>query len=223
MILWLTAYGARKRMHGLGRWTLHEWLSAHVWLGLSVVVIGTLHTGFQLAANVHGLAWVLMVLTVVSGIVGTVAYVRLPMEVTRNARGETQVEMIRGVAELDVDLRMAAEPLTDAINQAVIRATGASRVGGGLWRQLSGRDPSCATAAAIREVPALATDLPPTEARAARRVLHLLGRKQGRLMQARRDVRMRAWLQIWLYLHVPLASALLAAVAAHVVVVAFFW
>ena len=38
-----------------------------------------------------------------------------------------------------------------------------------------------------------------------------------------RDLQYRALLQVWLYFHVPLSFALLAALTAHVVSVFYFW
>jgi len=46
LIIWLTLLGLRKRAMTRGRWSLKAWTSAHVYLGLSLIVIGTLHTGF---------------------------------------------------------------------------------------------------------------------------------------------------------------------------------
>ena len=42
--------------------------------GLSLIVIVTLHTGFQFGWNVHTLAYGLMLLVIVSGIFGIVVY-----------------------------------------------------------------------------------------------------------------------------------------------------
>src|SRR3546814_291073 len=53
LILWLTALGYRKRRMTRDYWSLKAWTSAHVYLGLSLIVIGTWHTGFQLGWNVH--------------------------------------------------------------------------------------------------------------------------------------------------------------------------
>jgi hypothetical protein len=39
----------------------------------------------------------------------------------------------------------------------------------------------------------------------------------------RRDLQIRALMQAWLYFHVPLSFALLAALIAHVVSVFYFW
>ena len=60
----------RKRAITRGRWSLKAWTSAHVYLGLSLIVIATLHTGFQFGWNVHTLAYALMMLVIVSGIYG---------------------------------------------------------------------------------------------------------------------------------------------------------
>jgi hypothetical protein len=50
----------------------------------------------------------------------------------------------------------------------------------------------------------------------------LLRRKVALLAVVRRDVRYRALLDVWLWLHVPLAVATLAAVAVHIFVVFYY-
>src|SRR3954467_13057255 len=70
LILWLTLLGVRKRAMTSGRWSLKGWTSAHVYLGLSLIVIATLHTGFQFGWNVHTLAKVMMPPVLASGAVG---------------------------------------------------------------------------------------------------------------------------------------------------------
>ena len=73
-ILWLTMLGVRKRAITRKKWSLKAWTSAHVYLGLSLIVIATLHTGFQFDWNIHTLAYVLMMLVILSGIYGVSAY-----------------------------------------------------------------------------------------------------------------------------------------------------
>ena len=53
-------------------------------------------------------------------------------------------------------------------------------------------------------------------------LLALLGRKRLLVDRARRHLRFKALLQIWLWAHVPLSFALLAALVAHVVAVFFY-
>ena len=48
-------------------------------------------------------------------------------------------------------------------------------------------------------------------------------RKRNLTERIRNDLRYRTLLQLWLYFHVPLSFALLAALIAHVVVVFYYW
>jgi hypothetical protein len=51
----------------------------------------------------------------------------------------------------------------------------------------------------------------------------LLERKMAMLAQLRRHLRLKAMLEIWLYVHVPFTFALIAALTAHIVSVFFYW
>ncbi len=222
-IVWLGWFGIRKRRYGVGKLRLEDWLSAHVYLGLGLIVIATLHTGFQFAWNVHLLAYALMILVIVSGTFGLFAYVRYPALMTENRAGLTLGEIMTGIAELDQQCREVGMGLGDDINAAVLRAAEETRVGGGMWRQLSGADPGCPTTQALALVQGAAKDLRGDTATAANRLTTLLSRKVEFLAKARRDVRYKALMDIWLYVHVPLTFALLAALAAHIVSVFFYW
>ena len=78
LIVWLAWFGVRKRQYGVGKLLLEDWASAHVYLGLSLLVIATLHSGFQFGINIHTLAYALMVLVIGSGAFGLYAYMRYP-------------------------------------------------------------------------------------------------------------------------------------------------
>ena len=54
-------------------------------------------------------------------------------------------------------------------------------------------------------------------------ILFLLERKDAALAQARRHIRMKTQLEIWLYIHVPATFALLAALIAHILSVFLYW
>ncbi len=51
----------------------------------------------------------------------------------------------------------------------------------------------------------------------------LVGARAASLDRLRRDAQIRAWLDVWLYLHVPATFALLAALIAHILVVFLYW
>lgn len=223
LILWLMWFGIRKRRYGPGKVRLESWLSAHVYLGLALIVVATLHTGFQLGYNVHSLAYVLMMLVILSGAFGVYAYIRYPRAMTANRRGDTLREMMLQIADLDRQCRDMAMNLADEINKAVFEAGRNTRIGGGLLRQLSGGDPACASAAALDKVQGLAAAARGEDAVRCRRLVALLSRKCALLQRARKDVQLQTLMQVWLYLHVPLSFALLAALSAHVFAVFYYW
>ncbi|MEQ1890136.1 MAG: hypothetical protein ABL951_13310 [Alphaproteobacteria bacterium] len=223
LIVWLMWFGIRKRRYGGGGAPVEDWLSAHVYLGLALIIVGTLHTGFQFGWNVHTLAYVLMMVVIFSGVFGLFAYLRVPELMTHNRRGMTLVQMMHEISDLDTECREAALALGDEINQIVLTAAQNTRIGGGVIRQLSGDDPDCATRDASRNVRHLADNAPSDQAEGYRLLLSLLARKEELLFRARRDVRYKALLDIWLYVHVPLSFALLGALIAHIVSVFFYW
>lgn len=223
LIVWLMWFGIRKRRYGGGGAPVEDWLSAHIYLGLALIIIGTLHTGFQFGWNVHTLAYVLMMIVIVSGVFGLFAYLRVPELMTNNRRGMTLVQMMHEISDLDAECRAAALSLGDEINQIVLMAAQNTRIGGSVVRQLSGDDPGCATREASRIVRHLAENAPQEQAEGFRSLLGLLARKEELLIRARRDVRFKAVMDIWLYVHVPLSFALLGALIAHIVSVFFYW
>lgn len=221
LILWLMWLGIRKRRYGPGTVKLEDWLSAHVYLGLTLIVVATLHTGFQFGLNLHMLAYVLMMIVILSGMFGVYAYIRYPALMTENRRGDSLAQIMANIAELDSECRHAAMPLGDDVN-ALVMAAAHSQIGGGFFRQLSGRDSACPTAAALRELSALESR-EGEGGQALRNLVALLTRKDELLQRARRDVRYKALMDVWLYVHVPLSFALLAALAGHVLSVFFYW
>jgi len=223
LILWLMWFGVRKRQYGGKGASVEDWLSAHIYLGLALIVIATLHTGFQFGWNVHTLAYVLMMVVILSGVVGLFMYLNVPELMTNNRRGMTLSQIMREIADLDAECREAALGLGDEINRIILAAAQETRIGGGLIRQLSGDDPDCPTQAVIRDVKHLADNAPPEQSEGFRSLLALLARKEDLLARARRDVRYQGMLDIWLYLHVPLSFALLGTLIAHVVAVFFYW
>jgi hypothetical protein len=185
LILWLTLLGLRKRAMTRGRWSLKAWTSAHVYLGLSLIVVATLHTGFQFGWNVHTLAYALMMLVIFSGLYGIVAYARLPQQLGASRSDMTRPQMIDAVVKLDRQLAITARALAETRRRLAV-ATG-------------------------------------DQARALESVAALLERKAAALARIRAHLRIKALLEIWLYVHVPVTFALLAALAAHIVSVFFYW
>lgn len=226
LIVWLTLLGLRKRAITAGRWSLKGWTSAHVYLGLSLIVLATLHTGFQFGVNVHTLAYVLMMVVIVSGIFGIYFYATVPARMSDNRAEKSTAQMLEEIAALDNDLKEAAQPLSESSAIVVQDAIENTKLGGGVFERLRSTHPSCATQRALDTLKSAATRAPrqqgggPSE---FAQVTSLLERKTVLLERARRHIRYRALLELWLYVHVPVTFALLAALIAHIVSVFFFW
>jgi len=223
LILWLTMIGLRKRAMTSGRWSLKAWTSAHVYLGLSLVVIATLHTGFQFGWNVHTLAYALMMIVILSGIYGISVYATLPTELGNSRAEMTKPQMIDAVVKLDRQLQVAAQPLGHADTAIVTSSLEDDPFRGGLIRRLSGKYPSCRTASAHRALRRRMTLATGDEADSIEKVADLLERKSAALDRIRKHLRIKAMLEVWLYVHVPATFALIAALAAHILSVFYYW
>jgi hypothetical protein len=215
LIIWLSLLGVRKRRINPGVWSLKAWTSAHVYLGLSLIVIGTLHTGFQIGWNVHTLAYVLMLLVIATGIYGIYVYATLPASLSANRKEMTRAQMLDALTAIDRQLESAAQPLSRAEADLVIEALGQDIFAGGPLARLTGSYPGCATARALRSIG--------TGSEAASRTTALLEKRSEQLAQIRGALRIRAMLEIWLFIHIPLTIALIAALTAHVISVFFYW
>jgi hypothetical protein len=223
LILWLMWFGYRKRSYRKDQGNLVAWLSAHVYLGLSLLVIATLHAGFHFGWNIHTLAYALMCLVIGSGGFGVFCYARYPRVMTENRHGTTMLQMLGRIASLNDQLRTAAMSVDDRTAALVECAVETTSIGGSVWRQLSGHYLSCATAAALAGIAEIPVNATPELAAAMRQLRILLDEKGQLLIRARQDIRYKAMMDMWLYFHVPLSFALLAALLAHIIAVFYLW
>src|SRR5690606_19125802 len=155
--------------------------------GLSLIVVATLHTGFQFGWNVHTLAYVLMVLVIASGVYGIVVYATLPQALSSNRREMTKRQMVEALAAIDRQLADAAQPLGREDADLVIAALEQDTFGHGLVGRLTGRYRNCRTEQALESLPA--------HDPAHERVLALLRKRRSQLEQIRRHMRIRALLE----------------------------
>ncbi|MBA3895792.1 MAG: hypothetical protein H0X36_01350 [Sphingomonadaceae bacterium] len=223
MILWLTMLGVRKRAMTRGRWSLKAWTSAHVYLGLSLIVVATLHTAFDFGWNVHTLAYMLMMVVILSGLFGIGVYSSLPRILSNNREEATESQMLEALRSADRQLHDAAQPLDQHHAEMVRMSLEQDPFGGGLWARLTGRYPGCATRAAQAEIRRETAYRPKLGDDPLEKIDALLEKKEAILMRVRRHLRIKALLEIWLYVHVPMTFALIAALAAHIVSEFFYW
>lgn len=251
LILWLTWFGARKRSFNAAS-RLQGWLSAHVYLGASLIIVATLHTGFQFGWNVHTLAYVLMLAVILSGFYGIYVYARYPALMTANRGGDTLQSMLDEIAQLDRDAVSTADKISSKVHEIVVRSVERTEVGGGVWAQLTGAARSAENLENIsRELEEMHTRLLNNEpepeedldagktmlvmahqlskakssdqVRQVRQLLDLLTRKKGLVERVRKDIQYKAVMDIWLHIHVPMTFALLAALLTHIISVFLYW
>jgi len=239
LILWLTLLGIRKRRYASNLGSVQGWTSAHVMLGLALAVVVTLHTGFQFGWNVHTLAYVFMMLVIASGVLGLVLYMSVPRQQSENAAGQSRQEMFGELLAIDGAARDAARRCDPSVGLAVTSSIERTAIGGGAYSQLFGTDrslfqpsgPAAAELAGNRDNQPVIEFVAARVPRAAKRVeaeslqelVALLCRRQALLRRIRRDIRLQAWLRIWLYLHIPMTVALLAALSVHVLATFMYW
>ncbi len=233
LILWLSWLGVRKRSFaGRARrptppeqaaQTLKGWTSAHVYLGLALLVIGTLHTGFEFGWNVHTLTYALMIAVILSGIYGVFAYARYPALASENLGGESVERIRRALGDIDQSLTRLAARLPDVFAGPVRDSIGKTRIGGGGLTLLAGSSKGCATARALRQSSAAALDDHGAEPAAVSELVALLSRKADLCARLRRDNAYKARMDVMLWFHVPVTIALIGSLIAHVFIVFFYW
>jgi hypothetical protein len=222
LMLWLMWFGVRKRRYGAGGAPLRGWLSAHVYLGTTLLLLVPLHSAFEFGWNVHTLAYAVMSAVIVSGFFGVGLYGFVPTPMTGNRPGEKLAALLQQIAEIDVQCRTLGRELPDFYTGAIRMAIDETRIGGGLRQQLAGTDSRCGTTRALGKVRDHNEHLEPKARDAVNQLVELLARKQALLGRVRRDGRYKALLDLWLVIHIPLAVASVALVAAHVFIVLYY-
>lgn len=204
--------------------TLQGWLSAHVYFGTSLIVLASLHAGFQFGWNVHTLSYVLMLLVIASGFYGMYTYLNYPRQITQNMADSTLDSLLLRIAELDELARIRALGLPDEVNALVLKARHETRLGGNFFQQLSGSQRNCPTAFAVKRIQQLSQKLiHEDQPKLMRDLYSVLMHKEKLVLRARNEIMLKARMEGWLHLHVPFSIALLAALVAHIVAIFFYW
>ena len=244
LIVWLMLFGMRKRNYVTSPGTLRGWLSAHVYLGTSLIFVVLLHTGFDIHWNLHTFTFVLMLVVIFSGFFGMYVYLRYPTLMTRNRESATRAAMLEEIAEIDQNALALADGIDPKIHAIVLRSIENTRLGGNVWTQLRAQDgsdlaiDSLQASIAAREkqkeapkeaatmfamVDFLAGGAVDKQSEALRKLIDMISRKKRLATRVARDIQYQAMMEIWLYFHVPISFGLLAALIAHIVSSFFYW
>jgi hypothetical protein len=236
MIVWLSMLGIRKRSYRSRTGTVQGWTSAHVYIGTALLIVGTLHSAAQMGWNIHTLAWALMVIVILSGFVGTYAYLHLPQRMITNRENRSRDSWLQELSDVDDAIRSNSQRCDADLQVQLVSALDATRLGGSFWRHLRGID-SSVLQPAVGQVAnnqdqgfllSLLSQRVPNarerrEAELLNDLLGLVARRRVILAVLRRDARSDLWLKLWLVVHVPTTIALLLALTLHIVSVFLYW
>jgi hypothetical protein len=238
IVLFLTYYGIRKRSYRSRMGTVEAWTSAHVSLGFALMVIASLHGAFQMGWNIHTLAFVLMMLVIVSGFYGLFAYMHFPIVLSKANKGVNQQDWLTELQALDDEIKNLSVSCRGSIRLIVLSAIENTLIGGGLIARLMGKDHAKVRSQANAKnlvsnidqekvINVLALNIPNSinqaEAAALNKMLSLFSRRSRVLRLIRRNLQIQVYLKTWLLIHIPLTFALLAALTVHIVVVFIYW
>jgi len=217
-IVWLMAYGLRKRAYRSSLGTLVGWLAAHVWIGIGLLLLVPLHAAFSFGVNVHTLAYVLMVLTIVSGVWGVANYSVLSGKITAH-RGESK----------DVALVEQLDALTAQIEKLCVHKSEsflaiANKFDFTFKPSLFAlfRSPHIPVVDQVA-VSLLMQSIGEGERDDAISMLGALDQRSDLARRLLEQSRIKALLKVWLYVHVPVSVGLCVALAIHIVSVFYFW
>ena len=227
--------------------SVSAWVSAHVYLGVLLALVATLHTGFQFAWNVHTLAYVLMMIVIGSGLLGIFCYSNYPSQISQLRDGQTREDMINEIMELNEKAVGLADAVDPQFHDSILQAVHTMSLGGGLWRQLKGHgrarsseidfiearlgqsndegqeDNDMESTTAFMASSVLQQDKI-SEGERLRQLIDVVGRRNVLLDRVNAMITRQARMRAWLFLvHIPVSVGLLAALLAHVVSVFLYW
>lgn len=220
LIAVLMYLGIRRRSYASSMGTLQGWVSAHVYLGLLTLLLIPLHAGFRFGWDVHTLAFVLLAVVVLSGVLGLFLYRTIPGRLTRYEAGQQADKIDPEIARLLSDMRALMKNKSDALVQIYKAelATSQSRDFKGwslLWKGQGGDLLAERSADLAKKV----STIPPSDQATFQVLSQLLLKKTQLEVNLLHQMQLRNVLQAWLYVHVPVSIAMVFAVGVHLIAV----
>ena len=216
-IVYLTWFAIRKRSYYSTAGTVKGWLSLHSWLGIALIIVVPLHCGFSFGLNVHTLAFALMVIVTLSGIWGAFAYVALAPRIESHRGGVKANELREKIERLSREIGELAPTCGEEFERAQKSTKpGDYRNGVKILFQSRPQEPDRALLGRAL------SSLPEGERPRGEALIARIGERYSAASQLYDESRVLAMLRVWIFIHAPLAAALLAALAAHIIAVFYF-
>lgn len=234
LVLLLVAFGWRKRAYRSKVGTLEGWLQAHVYLGVLVLLVVLLHTGFRFEDRVALAAFVAMGLVSLSGVVGAAFYTVYPRLLTEVQSNLSPAEVSERLNRLTASMARLASGRSRAF-EGVYREVVTTSLPRGLagWKLLLGRLPGGGggrlepgagglPGKGGGEWTRLLARVPPEEQAPLRQLLMLARQHRELHLRLAYQERYKNLLDAWLWIHVPLSLVLLVLIVAHVIAAFYF-
>lgn len=220
LIAVLMYLGIRRRSYASNTGTLQGWVSAHVYLGLLTLLLIPMHAGFRFGCDVHTLAFVLLAVVVLSGVVGLFLYHNIPSRLTKYEAGQQADKIDPEISRLLSDMRALVKDKSDALVQIYKEevATSQHRAPRG-WSLLLKGQGGDLLAVRSADLAKKVSMIPPSDQATFQILSQLLLKKTQLEVNLLRQMQLRNVLQAWLYVHVPVSIALVFTVGLHLVVV----
>jgi hypothetical protein len=217
-IAWLMAFGIRKRAYSSSLGTVEGWLAAHVWVGIGLIYLVPLHAGFSFGCNLHTLAYILMVLTIVTGIWGAANYSTLARRIASHRGGRKDEAALAEIYAINEQLEALSVGKSDGFCQVLTMLDFSFAPS---LRAIF--TPTAIPAVDHVQARSLIAQVQIQEREDAYKFLGLIDQKSDLSRQLLSEARTKALLKVWLYFHVPVSCALCVAVAIHIFSVFFLW
>ena len=193
-------------------------LSAHVWLGIALTLVVPLHCGFSFGWNVHTYAYAAMVITIMSGIWGSITFVTEATDIRSHRGGASPKKLIEQIYVVATDIRGLVQEGSDAL--VVLAGATDTPFVPSLWRSLFGSRPTPFDPKASAE---LLAPVPESEQANGLKLIGLVNKKRELIHQLETESVAQAKMKLWLYLHLPVSLGLVVLVLVHIFVVFWYW
>ena len=245
IVFFLLMLGVRKRSYQSSAGTVQGWASAHIYFGLLLLCLSLLHSGGEINFSIHGLTYLLMLIVGVSGVVGTLVYLRYPNELSHTLVGSDVDNIYQELQSLDRTTRQVCASCDSNVRLATISALERTSFPESYWQALIGWDRSHVQLQKVNTESGKA-DNAIVSNKGQEAILRYLSERipychrtgeverlselllnftrRGELLaRYYRAMRIKGILKLWLWFHIPVSIVFVVAMLIHVFVVFYYW
>ncbi len=220
----LMYFGVRKRSYVNNFGTLKDWLSFHIYFGVIMIIITAMHAGFDFGFSIHSLAFYIMIIVVVSGIVGTHFYLNLPADLEKygdeisfafaDSEMNTLINRIKSVSkEKSAVFQKRAE---------MIIASGMPGKNEAFWIMFRKKYGVPTESEYFESIKDDVVNIPKEESEDFQKLTVLALQKFDFQRRFLNQIKIKNKLRIWLVLHLPLSIVLSFVILIHILIVVYY-